>query len=102
MMTLHLDYIQEVLVLMYFSRVKLLMKGTLIHDITDYNRIAKMFSTLQLHDKRLNHGDMGSGTRVEYFESWSDHLSDTTRSSPPSDNAMTVCFSFDLGTFTKG
>ena len=61
----------------FFNRVKLLMKGTLIHDITDYNRIGKMFSTLQLHEKRLNHSVMSYGSRVEYFDNWNAHVSDS-------------------------
>ena len=77
------------------------MKGTLIHDITDYNRISKMFSMLQLHDKRLNHSIMSYGSTVESFHVWDVHVSDTAGNikGAGKKGSMIVGFSLNLGIF---
>jgi hypothetical protein len=80
----------------FFRRLRVTMRGVVIEDIQDYNRVHEMFNILQTKGARANDRTEGFGYNQDIEEL------DTSGLLPGITNYQTVCFKPLCGLFMQG
>ncbi len=79
----------------FFRRLRVTMRGVVIEDIADYNRVHEMFNTLQTAGARQNDKAEGFGDNLDMSKA------NTTTELPGIDAFQTVCFKPLCGLFMQ-